>query len=124
VKSRIQTPVPVSPPYFESGFPYGHDQWLSCAATSWAVMALAEALPAKTGAKPLPLAGVAPTVGPWIETAMFGTADEVRTIDPNAATAGGATALMLAADDVAKVRVLLERGANAKALVYRNAIRL
>ena len=26
---------------FESGFPYGKDQWISAAATSWAVMALA-----------------------------------------------------------------------------------
>jgi hypothetical protein len=28
-------------PYFESGFPYGHDQWISAAGTSWASMALA-----------------------------------------------------------------------------------
>jgi ATP/maltotriose-dependent transcriptional regulator MalT len=28
-------------PYFESGFPYGHDQWLSASATAWAVQALA-----------------------------------------------------------------------------------
>lgn len=27
--------------YFESGFPYGKDQWISAAATSWATMALA-----------------------------------------------------------------------------------
>jgi hypothetical protein len=27
-------------PYFESGFPYGHDQWISVAGTSWAAMAL------------------------------------------------------------------------------------
>lgn len=27
-------------PYFESGFPHGHDQWISQMATSWAVMAL------------------------------------------------------------------------------------
>ncbi|PWU05425.1 MAG: hypothetical protein C5B51_14275 [Terriglobia bacterium] len=27
-------------PYFESGFPYGHDQWISSAATAWASMAL------------------------------------------------------------------------------------
>jgi len=26
--------------YFESGFPYGHNQWISTAATSWATMAL------------------------------------------------------------------------------------
>jgi ankyrin repeat protein len=27
-------------PYFESGFPHGHDQWISIAATNWATMAL------------------------------------------------------------------------------------
>jgi hypothetical protein len=27
-------------PYFESGFPHGHDQWISAAGTSWAAMAL------------------------------------------------------------------------------------
>jgi hypothetical protein len=27
-------------PYFESGFPYGHDQWISSAASAWAAMAL------------------------------------------------------------------------------------
>jgi squalene cyclase len=27
-------------PHFESGFPYGHDQWISIAATNWAAMAL------------------------------------------------------------------------------------
>ena len=27
-------------PYFESGFPYGGDQWISAAATNWAAMAL------------------------------------------------------------------------------------
>jgi len=30
-------------PYFESGFPYGGDQWISSAATSWATMALSYA---------------------------------------------------------------------------------
>lgn len=31
-------------PYFESGFPYGHDQWISAAATNWAAMGLLLAL--------------------------------------------------------------------------------
>jgi len=30
-------------PYFESGFPHGHDQWISAAASSWATMALVDA---------------------------------------------------------------------------------
>ena len=32
-------------PYFQSGFPYGHDQWISSAATAWAVMGLAASAP-------------------------------------------------------------------------------
>ena len=28
-------------PYFESGFPYEHDQWISSMATGWATAALA-----------------------------------------------------------------------------------
>jgi hypothetical protein len=35
--------LPVQP-YFESGFPYEHDQWISSAGTSWAAMALARAV--------------------------------------------------------------------------------
>ena len=31
-------------PYFESGFPYGHDQWISSIGTAWAANALALAL--------------------------------------------------------------------------------
>jgi hypothetical protein len=27
-------------PYFDSGFPYGEDQWISAAGTGWATMAL------------------------------------------------------------------------------------
>jgi hypothetical protein len=30
--------------YFESGFPYGHDQWISTMATGWAANALALSL--------------------------------------------------------------------------------
>ena len=30
-------------PYFDSGFPYGHDQWISSAATAWAAMGLGRA---------------------------------------------------------------------------------
>ena len=30
-------------PYFNSGFPYAHDQWISAAGTSWATMALIRA---------------------------------------------------------------------------------
>jgi N-acyl-D-amino-acid deacylase len=32
--------------YFESGFPFGHHQWISSAGTSWATLAIAQTLPA------------------------------------------------------------------------------
>ena len=40
-------------PYFESGFPYGHDQWISAAGTSWSVMALSMAVeaPSRTASR-------------------------------------------------------------------------
>lgn len=34
-------------PYFESGFPYAHDQWISAAGTAWASMALSLAVEPK-----------------------------------------------------------------------------
>ncbi|MGC2657443.1 MAG: hypothetical protein WA324_05670, partial [Bryobacteraceae bacterium] len=30
-------------PYFQSGFPFNHDQWISSAGTAWAAIALIEA---------------------------------------------------------------------------------
>jgi ankyrin repeat protein len=42
VKTRA---LPVQP-YFDSGFPYAHDQWISAAGTSWASMALSLAVEA------------------------------------------------------------------------------
>jgi squalene cyclase len=33
--------------YFESGFPYGHDQWISTMGTGWAASALALAIEVK-----------------------------------------------------------------------------
>ena len=41
VKSR----APRLQPYFQSGFPYDHDQWISTAATAWATIALTIAAP-------------------------------------------------------------------------------
>ena len=39
-------------PYFESGFPHGHDQWVSMAATAWSAMALMPAAePARVAAR-------------------------------------------------------------------------
>jgi ankyrin repeat protein len=40
----VRSRSPKLQPYFESQFPYGHDQWMSAAATARAVMALAPAV--------------------------------------------------------------------------------
>jgi squalene cyclase len=40
----VRSRAPKFQPYFESGFPFGHDQWVSSMATGWAVMALAPAI--------------------------------------------------------------------------------
>jgi hypothetical protein len=37
---HVVSRAPKFQPYFESGFPYGGDQWISSAGTAWATMAL------------------------------------------------------------------------------------
>lgn len=37
----VRSRAPKFQPYFQSGFPHEHDQWISAAATAWSVMALA-----------------------------------------------------------------------------------
>jgi Ankyrin repeats (3 copies) len=39
----VRSRAPKFQPYFQSGFPFGHDQWISSAGTAWALMALAPA---------------------------------------------------------------------------------
>jgi len=125
-KSRLFPPAPLSPPYFDGGYPGEHDQFISLSAASWAVMALCDALPpvarAVSGPAADPLPNVEPAnVEPWAEALLFGTAaDLTRLLDeglsPNAATkSGGVTALMAAAPDVDKMRLLLDRGADVNA---------
>lgn len=41
---HVTSRSPKFQPYFESGFPHGDDQWISAAATAWAVVALAPAI--------------------------------------------------------------------------------
>lgn len=122
VASRMRPPAVVSPPYFESGYPYGHDQFVSAMGASWAVRALAAALGPASGDGAFELPGAAPTdVEAWVETALFGSAADLRQaldkgLDPNAATQySGTTLLMLAQPDVEKTRLLLDRGAHINA---------
>ena len=122
VRTRMVSPAAVSPPYFESGFPYGHDQFLSTDGTCWAAMALMLALPkAAAPAVPQPLAALGPKgLQPWMETALFGTATELKAqldagLDPNSKTAEGTSLLMMASPDAEKVKLLIERGADVHA---------
>ncbi len=126
VATRLHPPAPVSPPYFESGYPYGHDQFLSAQGSLWAVMALARALgPARKVELP-PLKQAEPSNLPsWAETILFGTAGDVKDLlaggfDPNSATPAGTTALMMAAPDVAKMKLLLDHGASVNARARTN----
>jgi ankyrin repeat protein len=122
LKSRLNPPAPLSPPYFDAGYPDGHDQFISMTAASWAVMALAYALPPTRPVAPPALPGTAPAnVEPWVETVLFGSAADLRRLldqglNPNAATkSGGTTVLMAAAPDVEKMTLLIDRGANVNA---------
>jgi ankyrin repeat protein len=74
----------------------------------------------------LPLADARPRdLEPWVETALFGSTDDLRRLldgglSPNAATASGRTSLlMLAVPDVDKVALLEQRGADVNALSGR-----
>jgi ankyrin repeat protein len=124
VHTRMVSPAAVSPPYIDSGFPYGHDQFLSTAATCWSAMALMLALPraAAPSTPQVPTALAPAGFEPWMEPALFGTAAELKAqldagLDPNSKTPEGTTLLMMAAPDAEKIRLLIDRGAevNAKA---------
>ena len=122
LKSRLNPPAPLSPPYFDAGYPEGHDQFISMTGAAWAVMALAYALPPTRPVTAPPLPETMPAnVEPWVETMVFGSVADVRRLldqglNPNVATkSGGTTALMAAAPDVEKMRLLLDRGASVNA---------
>jgi ankyrin repeat protein len=121
VVSRLHPPAPVSPAYFETGHPYGHDQFISTAGASLAAMALATALGPAKPTQPFLKEAEPAAIEPWAETLLFGSTADVKKLldggfDPNSATkAGGVTALMLAAPDIDKMKLLIDRGANADA---------
>lgn len=122
VASRLHPPAPVSPPYFNTGYPYGHDQFLSATASSWAVMALVRPLGVvQHVASPFDLRQAEPSkMQPWVETVLFGSAADLKRLldggfDANSATNGGTTALMMAAPNAEKMKLLLDRGANVNA---------
>src|SRR5687768_7409279 len=78
LKSRLNPPAPLSPPYFDAGYPEGHDQFISMTGAAWAVMALAYALPPTRPVAAPPLPETMPaSVEPWVETMVFGSVADV-----------------------------------------------
>lgn len=126
IKSRLHPPAPVSPRYVDTEFPEGHDQFVSIMGTTWAVNAFLQALPTQAGEKPKQNAPLdfAPVVQSdqleWQRIALTGSAAELKKLldggmKPDAKTAAGTTALMLAVRDIKKVKLLLARGADVNA---------
>ena len=123
VKSRLNPPAPVSPPYVDVEFPYQHDQFISIMGTSWAITAMLHAVPPQAGqaSKQSALPDFAPAEqAEWARVALNGSAAELKKLldsgmKPDAKTAEGTTALMLAARDLDKVKLLVARGADVNA---------
>jgi hypothetical protein len=129
VETRLLAPVNLSPPPFDFKLPYHEDYIISYFGTAWASQALMLTLPRV--AKPEKIydaaaddAAIFPQ-GPqpdsaWIETALFGTTDELRALLDNglsasAKTPGGTPLLQLVATDVDKTKLVLARGADVNA---------
>jgi ankyrin repeat protein len=114
VPTRHHPPSP-GIPYVETGFPHGESQFISCAGSNWAAMALLSVLPKIRDIEPV--RAERPNLPTWVEAALFGSVANLRALldaglDPNAATKEGTSVLMFSVNDARKVRLLLERGAD------------
>src|SRR4051812_36519968 len=124
VRTRMLSPADVSPPYFTTGFPYQHDEYISYAATCWATMALLRDLPAAAtvNAPAAPVAEALPDDPRGVlRIALFGKASDLPAADnsdganrANWTTPNGTSLLMAAAPDAEKTTTLLRRGADPK----------
>jgi ankyrin repeat protein len=117
VRTRMLSPASVSPKYFTAGFPYKKDEYISYAASCWAVMALLSALPERS--LNIDPSGLRAVPAPWLRTALFGTVQQLEAalnagLDPNSKFER-TTLLMAASTNADKVKLLLARGADSKA---------
>ncbi len=115
VKTRLHEVAHVNPPKMPTGFPGGDDQIMSMFGTTWAVAALSLGLPEEKLAVTA-LNEVRPEAPAWVQTVAFGSDEEVRKVDVKAKTAKGSTPLMVAVADPARAALLIERGADVKAV--------
>lgn len=127
-RTRMISPAEVSPPYFETGFPYKKDQFLSYAGSCWAVMALMSTIPGKptpalpaVNAAPPDISKLTPYAQITIAASYAGNSKEVsRLLDsgvspnPPEGTRSRNTPLRFAAmsGDLETARLLLARGAD------------
>jgi ankyrin repeat protein len=129
VLTRHLRPSPGNPFYVDT-FPHGEHQFISCAGSNWAAIALMHLLPEVTKHASQPPPQAPPSKLPvWADTVLFGDVNALRELlnhglDPNAKAPGGTTVLMMAVDNADKVRLLLDRGAdvNAKAATGATAL--
>ena len=123
IKSRLNPPARVSPPFVNVEFPpFQHDQFISMMGTTWATSALLQAIPVHSGKQLVPAQPVSATAEQpeWIRVALTGSAADLKKLldggmKPDAKTTEGTTALMLAARNLEKVKLLLDRGADVNA---------
>jgi ankyrin repeat protein len=126
VTSRLHPPAQLSPAYFESGLPYGHDQYISASAGSLAAMALSDALPVLSKVSQPAWRLDFGNKEAWIETILFGSTADVESLiksgfDVNSSTQSGATtALMMATPNLEKMKLLIDHGANVQARAKSN----
>ena len=104
----------------ESGYPYAHDQISRRRRQVWRDLRYRGAGSGRRAAA-LSWTEDLPNVEPWVETVLFGSVTDLKRLldggfDPNSATrAGGTIALMMAAPDAEKMKLLLDRGADVNA---------
>jgi ankyrin repeat protein len=123
------SPAEVSPPYFETGFPYKKDQIISYAGTCWATMALLSTLPVTAAKRPVNDDRIGPPPPPVLPdfqhltaaASYYGNSAEVAKLldagapaNPPAGTKVRVTPLHLASmsGDLATVKLLLVHGAD------------